>query len=133
MSEENVETVRRAFEAFASDGPDALIPFCSLDLIVHPFPEWMEAPAYHGHDGLRELLKGWTEGFEDFAPQVNELREAGDDVVVWLGHNTGRIRGTKIPINQQVGGVHRLRDGLLVEVHYFMTWEEALEAAGLSE
>jgi ketosteroid isomerase-like protein len=133
MSQENVEILSRAFQAFASDGVDGLIPYCSPDLVLHPFPEWMEAPVYYGHDGLRELLHGWTDGFEDYTPTIDELRDAGDDVVVWLGHNTGRIRGTKIPINQPVGGVHRFRDGLIIEARYFMTWEEALEAAGLGE
>jgi ketosteroid isomerase-like protein len=91
----------------------------------------MEAPVYHGRDGFRELLKGWAEGFDDFAPEVDELREAGEDRIVWLGRNTGRIKGTGIPVNQPVGGVHRFRDGLVVEIGHLMTWEEALEAVGL--
>ena len=133
MSEENVEVVRRAFETFSSDGVEALIPFCSPDLVVYPFPEWMEDPVYHGYEGWRELLNGWTQGFEDFAPEIEQLRDAGDNRVIWLGYNTGRIRGTNVPIKQPVGGVHRLGDGLLLEIHYFMTWSETLEAAGLSE
>jgi ketosteroid isomerase-like protein len=131
VAEENVEILRRAFEAFASEGAEGLRPYVDPEVVVHPFPEWMEDPVYHGFDGFKELLHGWTEGFEDFTPQVDEFRNADDEVVVWLGHNTGRIRGTNIPINQPVGGVHRFRDGLLIEVHYFMTWREALEAAGL--
>jgi ketosteroid isomerase-like protein len=133
VSQENVETLRQAFEAFASGGIEAVLAFCSTELVAYPFPEWMEMPVYHGHDGFRELLEGWREGFDDYLPSIDELRDAGDDVVVWLGRNTGRIRGTQIPINQPVGGVHRFRDGLLVEAHYFLTWREALEAAGLRE
>jgi len=119
------------FDAFSSNGVDAALPFCSPDLVVHPFPEWMEKPVYHGHDGFRELLNGWIEGFEDFGPEVNEMRETDDGQVVWLGHNTGRIRSTSVPIKQPVGGVHRLEDGFVVEISYFMTWEEAIDAAGL--
>lgn len=92
----------------------------------------MEEPRYEGHAGFRELLSGWMEGFEDFAPKVHEFRPVGDDLVLWLGWNTGVIRGAGTPIKQPVGGVHRFREGLLVEVSYFMTWEEALEAAASS-
>jgi len=133
MSEESVEVLRRAFDAFASEGAEGMMAFVSPDVVVHPFPEWMEKPVYYGHDGFRELLSGWTEGFEEYTPTVSEFRDAGNGVVVWLGHNTGKIRGANIPIKQPVGGVHRFQDGLLVEASYYMTWPEALEAAGLSE
>jgi ketosteroid isomerase-like protein len=133
MSEENVETLRRALEGLASGGIEELIAHCSPDIVVHPIPEWMEKPVYQGHGGFRELLVGWTEGFEDFAPEIGELRDVGDDRVVWLGSTVGRIRGTNVPISQPVGGVQRFGDGLIIEVWFFMTWAEALEAAGLSE
>jgi hypothetical protein len=57
----------------------------------------------------------------------------GDGIAVWLGWNTGRIRGTNSPIRQQAGGVFRVSGDLIVEVRYFMTWREALEAAGAEE
>jgi ketosteroid isomerase-like protein len=133
MSEENVEILRRAFAAFASGGLNAVLPFCSPEIVIYTLPDWIEEPVYRGHDGFCELVERWTEDFDDFELQVDELRDAGDGVVVWLGYNTGRIKGTKVPINQPVGGVQRFRDGLMVEIHYFPTWPEALEAAGLRE
>jgi ketosteroid isomerase-like protein len=128
---DNTETLRKAFEALTSEGIEGVLQYCSPDLVVFPFPEWMEAPKYEGHAGFRELLNGWMEGFEDFRPEIHEFRTTEDGRVVWLGWNTGVIKGAGTPIKQPVGGVHRFRDGLLAEVSYFMTWEEALEAAGL--
>ena len=133
MPEENIEILRRAFAAFASGGLNALLPFCSSEIVIYALPDWIEEPVYRGHDGFRELVERWTEDFDDFELQVDELRDAGDGVVVWLGYNTGRIKETKVPISQPVGGVQRFRDGLMVEIHYLPTWADALEAAGLSE
>ena len=47
---------------------------------------------------------------------------------------TGRIKGSSLPIQQPIGAVHGgFHDGLIGETRYFLTWREALEAAGLSE
>jgi ketosteroid isomerase-like protein len=131
MSQQNLEVARQGFAAFSSGAVDAMLAHCSPDLVVYPFPEWMEAREYRGHDGFLELIAGWTEGFEDFAPEIHELREFGDSVVVWLGWNTGRIKATNIPIRQPVGGIYSFEEGLVTEIRYFLTWEEALEAAAL--
>jgi ketosteroid isomerase-like protein len=111
MSQQNVETARRAFAAFASGGTETLLAFCSEDVVTCPFPEWMEEPVYHGRDGFRELLSGWTEGFDQFVPEVEELHDGGGDIVVWLGYNAGRIKATGIPIRQPVSGVLRSARG----------------------
>src|SRR5262245_15089663 len=58
MSQENVERLKRAFAAFPADGVEVLLQFCSPELVVYPFPEWMEAPHYHGHDGLASSWRG---------------------------------------------------------------------------
>jgi len=131
MSEEAIKIIRQAFDDFGSHGIEGLLAHTSPDVVVYPFPEWMEAPMYVGHQGYRELIDGWTEGFDEFVPEIHELREAGDQVV-WLGWNTGRIRGTNLPIRQPVGGIFLFRDGQVAESRFFMTWEEALEAAGLA-
>jgi ketosteroid isomerase-like protein len=92
MSQQNVETARRAFAAFASGGTEALLAFCSEDVVTYPFPEWMEEPVYHGRDGFRELLSGWTEGFDQFVPRGGGAGRRWGDIVVWLGYNAGRIK-----------------------------------------
>lgn len=128
-----VEIVERGYAAFQNGGVEALRPYCAPELVVYPFPEWMEEPEYHGFEGFRELIRGWTEGFDGFLPETEEFREAGDGSVVWLGWNTGRIRGTSNPIRQPLGAIYRLGGEQFTEIRFFMTWQETLDAAGLSE
>lgn len=133
MSQENVEVVERAFEAFSTGGVEACVPSFSPDVVVYPFPEWPQQAAYRGHDGLRAVLAEWMDNFDDFAFHIREVRAVGD-MVLLRGETFGRIRGSAVPIRQPLGAVYsHFRDGQIGESRNFLTWAEALEAAGLRE
>jgi len=132
MSQENVELVRQDYKAFAAGGADATAPSFAPDAVHHAYPEWVTQSEYRGPDGLRALLAEWTDNFDDFELEVRELRDCGDSVVM-LGETVGRIKGSGVPIRQPLGAVYSdFRDGQIGQARNFLTWREALEAAGLS-
>jgi ketosteroid isomerase-like protein len=65
MSQENVELVRRAFDAYEREGLDGLM--CYLD----PQVEWittdafLEAATYRGHEGVRRYLGAVIDEFDE--------------------------------------------------------------------
>jgi ketosteroid isomerase-like protein len=129
MSEENVETVRRVYELFNEEGPEGAIVLSPPDVVWYPFPEWIEKPEYRGHDGIREVVAVWTDNFDEFAVEVEELRDLGDRVVA-LTIQSGKIKGTGSPVRQPVGVVYSgFRDGMVGEARFFQSWEEALAVA----
>ena len=131
MSQENVEIVRRVYEAFAAGGVEAALACFAPDIVLYTFPEWPGPSEYRGHDGLRALMAEWTENFDDFELEVSEIREVGDKVLVLAG-TVGRIKGSRVPIRQPFGAVYwDFRNGRIGEGRNFLTWREALEAAGL--
>ena len=132
MSQENVEVVRQVYERFAAGGVEAAQASFAPDLVLHAFPEWPGPSEYRGHDGLRALLAEWIESFDDFEIEVCEIREVGDRVLA-LTETVGRIKGSGVPIRQPLGTVWDVRDDQIGEGRNFLTWHEALEAAGLSE
>jgi ketosteroid isomerase-like protein len=133
MSKENVEIVRQAHEAFATGGAEATRMFMAPDLLLYPYPEWAGPTEYRGHEGLRAVLAEWTENFDAFEIQVCEIREAGDSVVM-LGETVGQIKGSTVPIRHPLGTVYsNFGDGRIGQSRNFLTWREALKAAGLSE
>ena len=133
MSQENVEIVRKAYEAFAAGGVEATRDFFAADAALFSYPEWAGPSQYRGHDGLRTLLAEWTDNFDEFKLEVREVRRVGDKVVM-LGETVGRIKGSGVPIRQPLGAVYSdFRDGRIGEGRNFLTWREALEAVGLSE
>jgi ketosteroid isomerase-like protein len=129
MSEENLELVKRIQAAFAAGGIEATLPFFAADVVAYPFPEWVEASVYRGHDGLRALVAVWTENFDEFEFHIEEYREVGDSVLL-LGETAGRIQGSGVPIRQPLGTLYSdFRDGSVGQMRNFLTWDQALEAS----
>ena len=133
MSQDNVELVQRAFDAFSVGGVEAALPFYSRDVVMYSVPEWPEDPLYRGHDGARKLTGAWTDNFDEWGWEVHELRDVGTGVVA-LVEMTGGIKDSGVPIRQPVGIVcSDFRDGTVGEFRFFLTWQAALEAVGLAE
>ena len=138
MSQENVEAVRRGFHALRVGGVEALLPFFTTDVVMHPFPEWPDDPVYRGHDGARKVIAAWTDNFEEWGVDVWEIRAAGTRVVA-LTEMIGQIKGSGVPIRQPMGAVfseiheNTAGENTAGEVHFFLTWLEALKAVGLEE
>jgi ketosteroid isomerase-like protein len=130
MSQENVELVRKAFEAHRTGGIEAVLPFYAPDIVFYFDPEWLEDAVYRGHDGMRKSEALWVNNFDDFAWKVHEMRDLRDPVLV-LAEMTGRIKGSGAPVRQPTG---LIGSGFRIsEVRSFNTWQRALEAAGLAE
>jgi ketosteroid isomerase-like protein len=131
MSPENVEVVRRLFEAWNSSGlAGALSAF-------DPKVEWStpdddpDAGTYRGLEAVAAFLQGWADSFEDFSGEAQEFIEAGDRVVVPL-IVSGRPRGSSHFVTVPDTQVLTVRDGNILEVREYRTKAEALEAVGLS-
>jgi ketosteroid isomerase-like protein len=136
MSQENVETVQRAVEAWNADDLDAYLAELDPDLAWHPSIEpglEGKTTVYRGHDGAR---KGWREyrgeAWESLTARPQEIRDLGESVLI-LGQIGLIARTTGIEFTQEVGQLLEFRGGKIVRVRDFLTHAEALEAAGLSE
>jgi ketosteroid isomerase-like protein len=134
MSQKNVELVRRAFDAYARDGLDGVLPFIAPDAVFHPDPSWPEESEYHGRDGFAAFDKTQKDVFgEDFAVQVREIRAVGARVLV-LTEAVGQATGSGVPIRQPAAHVvSDFRDGMIGEDRTFLSWDAALQAVGLEE
>ncbi len=134
MSEENVALVLHAVDAWNSGGVDDMLAFYPEDVVWYPFPD---APAssggLHGHAGIREIMEGWTDGFDQFSVATHECRDLGD-MVLWLGEISGTIKGSGIDVRQPMGSVGSdFRAGKIGRVRFFPSWKEALGAAGIEK
>lgn len=132
MSQENVELVRRAYEAFArrdSEALDALGP--ELLAPDFEFESVLTGQVYTGAQGLRDLAADlWAT--VDYMPAMEEIIDAGEHVVVVL-RISGRGTRSGVPVAQRVAIVYTFEDDRIVRGKSFTSRAEALEAAGLSE
>jgi ketosteroid isomerase-like protein len=93
MSPEDLETVRRAYDAFAGGDLEKLRTFLAPDIEWRTTPE---VPFMGNYMGLDEFLRGmdeWTSAFEDVTTEVKEMIDAGDNVIV-CHRMHGRGRGS---------------------------------------
>jgi ketosteroid isomerase-like protein len=133
VSQENVEIVRRAFQAFNSGGVEAALPFFRPDVVWYPTNQWLEDPAYHRHEGMRELSAAFAGNFDDVGYEVRELHDADDRVLACV-EMTARIKNSGQPISQPLGlVVSDFHDGAFGEIRAFPSWLDARKAAGLAE
>ena len=79
---------------------------------LHTPPEWLDQSVYRGHDGLREVLRLWTESFDEYHWEEERLI-AGPEAVVGLYYQRGRIKGVENWIEQPIGCVWRFRGDLI--------------------
>jgi ketosteroid isomerase-like protein len=128
--------VRRGLEAWQRDDRESFL--ATMD----PSVEWHGAlegllfgrgeSAYRGLGGMLALWTGYRTELEDFQVSAQELRDAGDCVVL-LGHIHWRGRASEIELDSPVGMVITVSDGKIVRSVDYLSHAEALEAAGLRE
>jgi ketosteroid isomerase-like protein len=133
MSEENVEIVRRVYDAADRRDGDAIFalydPGVELDASQLGLAD---LNVYHGHDGLRSLFREFSETWGEIEYSYDELIDAGDQVVaVVTRHARGRASG--VEVERPFALVWTVREGKVVRVVWFLTREDAIEAAGLSK
>jgi ketosteroid isomerase-like protein len=129
VSRENLEIVRKGFEAFNERGVEGIIPLVHPDFVAVTPPDLASEPdTYRGPDGLRRWFDSFYEVMDDIRWDDHEFHEAGDRVVVEF---TLRARGktTGLDFGQDAVMVWELRDGKAVRVDLYSTLEEALAAA----
>ena len=132
MSEENVETVRAALEAFNRRDGEAFGALLARDAEIVPMRAALEGTVYRGPDAAAQYCAAVDESWENLRWEVEEIRDGGDWVLA-LGRIRGRGRVSGAGIDVEAAWVARFRDGLVAN---FRTWTdrgEARKAAGLSE
>jgi ketosteroid isomerase-like protein len=132
MSEENVEIVRRAIEAFNRMDFDVALQDAAPDATVDfSHSRGPDAGVYVGHDAIRRLWADMTEPFERHTMIPDDFIAHSAYVVVPI---TSRMTGRGgIELEAKSAMVATLRDGRLVRWTMYQDKSEALRAVGLSE
>jgi ketosteroid isomerase-like protein len=132
MSSENLEAVRRGFEALDRGGVEAFLDFIDPQFETTTPPDLTVEPAtYRGHAGLRHYFESFYEIMDDVRFEPEEFIDAAGDRVVVPVRLVVRGRGTGIEAEQRLAFVWTLRDGKGLRLESYRTKAEALEAAGL--
>ena len=133
MSEENIELVRRAFDAYNRGDLDAVLDAYAPDAVV----DWsnsrgLEARVFRGHGEIRRFTEGFLETFEEVRTEFmtrSRSRKASCSL-----ENVAYLRGRDgIEIQARSAWLITVRDGKQTSLTLYQTKQEALEAAEARE
>jgi ketosteroid isomerase-like protein len=132
MSQENVELVRRAFDAYNRRDRDTLQalhhPDIEVDWSASPGPE---SRIYRGQEQAADFYDDFLDMFERVHLVPERFIDAGDAVVV---PNSAELRGRDgIQTVARSTWVYEVRGGRIVRVRFYRATADALEAVGLQE
>ena len=130
ISEQNVEIVRRANDAFRRGDWDALAAMMDPDILIRTDPSWPEQRAY----GLEAAVVLYRAIGESWGIDVSyeEIVDLGDRVLTRERWNvSGQLSG--VPGDLLVSAIVTFREGLIILIEYFLDYEQALKAVGLEE
>jgi ketosteroid isomerase-like protein len=138
MSQENVEIVRRAFQALNRAGLESEDSYRLAMELFHPEVEWHDqhelpgATVHHGIDEVMRHIASAEESVHYEPADLLEILDAGSCVVaVYRIHARGRSSG--VPVERDSVHVYSFSGARIERVQIFGNRAEALEAAGLRE
>ncbi len=131
MSEQALEVVKRALEAFDSGDLMRILALTDPDFEAEVSSEVSAEPdTYRGHDGVRRYFDSFAEAMDDVHFEGERFWEIDDSVVVAL-RLTARGRRTAIAVEQHSAGVWTVRDGKILTIRAYASLARALQSVGL--
>jgi uncharacterized protein len=130
MPQENVEASRRVWSRFLADDIPGTLAFLDDEIEVHDVPGLPDAGVYHGHQGYLDQIAKFREAFSEMTYEPLEFIDVGDKVVSVI-RATGVAKVGGIEGEATYAQVETWRQGKIVVIQYFLSKNEALEAAGV--
>jgi ketosteroid isomerase-like protein len=130
MARENIEVVRRTFEAFAAADLDSLLPLLDPGVEVRSLLAEPEGTTFRGHEGVRKWFATVHEIFPDWSPMLQRAHDL-DGAVVAAFHVTATGAGSGVPIDEDFWYAARFAEGKIVSFGFFRTEGDAREALDL--
>jgi ketosteroid isomerase-like protein len=132
VSQENVDVVRRAFQARTAGDAEAAYAMLAPDVVFDTSrSEFPDAGVYRGPEGVRNWFDGLADAFGEGARfDVEEIEDFGDRVLVEI-RARGHGLSSGIAVDWRFVSVFTFRDGKVVRIDRFANRAEALRALGM--
>jgi ketosteroid isomerase-like protein len=133
MSRENVEIVRRAFEAFDRADLEGMLGYIAPEFEFHTSGRFADTEAvYRGRQGWTDFWNIFRAAWEHITISIERIEDLDDRVLI-LGTFHGRGRESGVEITGDAAWLLTIRGGMVLHGRAFAGWDEGLEAAGLRE
>jgi ketosteroid isomerase-like protein len=131
MSQENVEVVRRTWDAWPSRDVETALSFFDPDV------EWdgtnlPDGQIGRGHEAIMDHLRRWAAEWDEWTVDVERIVGARGDRVLVVLREKGRS-ASGLDMDELHAEVYDVRGGRIVRRQGFSDPNDALEAVGLRE
>jgi ketosteroid isomerase-like protein len=145
MSAEAVEVARRIFDTASrikdpsgrrvdlldSDTAAAVFDWFDPEIEMREDPSFPEAGTYRGVDAIRKYLADFSQSFDEFAFDVEDFVDLGDDRVLVLFRIHSKGTGSGAIAEARPGWIYTIRGEKVTRIEAYLDRDEALAAAGV--
>jgi ketosteroid isomerase-like protein len=131
MSQENVETVRRMYEAFHAGDADGALAYFDPEVEVDASVRVDEGIG-HGRGAVNAMVARWLAAWDEWREEIEEIRDLGSQVLV-VSKQHGRAKGSGIEVETRYAVLYEIPADKITRMALYSEPAEALEAVGLSE
>jgi ketosteroid isomerase-like protein len=125
---QNEGRLRAVYDALNDRDLVAAVEYTHPDVVAHSLVMEAEGTAYHGHGGMRRLMEDLFEVFPDWRGEVGHVEETADRILAGV-RVSGHAAASGVSVDQRTWLVARIEDGLIIELRFFRTEDEARAAS----
>jgi uncharacterized protein len=133
MPRENIELLRRLYEAFARADRAAVRDLLALEMEVRDRESQPDRAVYTGPEGFEKLIETNMEAFAELELEPEEFVDAGEWSVIATLRQRVRGRQSGAEVECRVFHLWEVRAGKAVTLEIFADKEKAFKAADLQE
>jgi ketosteroid isomerase-like protein len=133
MSQENVDAHLEAIAAFNRGDLEELLGWMAENIRLHSRFTAVDTRVFEGHAGIRDWQAGMTATWESILLELDRIGVPGEGLTLATGTLRAKGQESGAEVAEPMAQLVRWRDGKGVEIAMFLSEDEALEAAGLSE
>lgn len=131
--EANVALFREAIGEWTRGDREAVVATLTEDVEVLVPPELGNPGDYRGRRAFVEWTRQWYEAWSEFDLEIEAIEPVGEHHVIATIRSRGRGRGSGIEVENLIGWVLEVREGLCPFVSLQPSYEQALELARARE
>jgi ketosteroid isomerase-like protein len=132
MSRENVEIVRRMYDAFHRGDVEGALAHFDPDVLVDASKGRPDVGIGRGREQVRRMVLSWVGTWDEWREEIKEMRDLGPQVLV-LCVQHGRGKGSGVEVEAPYALLYDLHEGKITRMALYQEQADALEAAGLRE
>jgi len=135
MSQENVEVIKRAIDAFNRRDLSALAELAHEDFEFVSVLTAVDTggATYRGRQAWTGYFAAMDETWEEWQVDGAEVFDAGDEGVATTFRIVGRGKHSGAPVEHAIGAAYKFRHGKLWRMRSYLEPGDALKAVGLGE